>query len=270
MDKEAITIESKKTNFEDNKRIIKESELSGIVVIFDLTNSTDLKIQRGFPGWVNDLEKFHEIVTQTMLGFEGKWNKFLGDAYLFFYHTGKKGKVPSDISVKGTDYVLNACIETMNRFWEFYSIYKEREKGEEKDKNFREMTCAIDMGNEIINWRQIIDDNVEKFDPIGTPIDRCFRISKIAGPSQLLISKDFYENLCDENKHRFLRIHIKEDTLKGFKNEDTVYYYRPSQNIINYILDDKSVELIENSKPMVVKAKIKLLREHKNDITKQE
>ncbi len=76
----------------------------------------------------------------------------------------------------------------------------------------------------------IIDTNYSNkhFDPI----DRCFRISKIAGPGQILVSKNFHAKKLDTEKNqslcqKFEKIAIQEGTLRGFPAETEIYYLRP-------------------------------------------
>ena len=166
----------------------------------------------------------------------------------------------------------------MNDYWEFYKTYSKRKKGSQSHIEFRQITCAIDYGKEIINWYRIIDDNLgnetDRFDPIGAPIDRCFRISNLAGPGQLLVSEDFYNKIPEEERKKkeegkegaLEKISLAKDSLKGFPNETHVYYVVPPEEQIDHILDDSNVELVEKAKNMTTKAKIKLLRIKKKEL----
>ena len=47
---------SPKPDLSVQSRLIKQSEISGTVIIFDLVASTELKLKKQFPIWVPDLE----------------------------------------------------------------------------------------------------------------------------------------------------------------------------------------------------------------------
>ena len=252
-------------NIEDEKHSIKENELYGSVVVFDLTSSTMLKQDRGFPGWISDLKKFQRVIFNTFTPEISKWSKFLGDAYMFFFPDERDDN--SILATIEADELIKKCKKVMDDYWNFYKIYSSRERGGKKSIDFREMTCAIDYGGEVIDWFKQTDDSKSKFDPIGKPIDRCFRISSIAGPGQTLISRSFYEKNETElssTENTFIKINLAKNTLKGFPEENFVYYLKPSKKQSEYILDDTNVELVEDSKDMITKAKLKLLREEKN------
>lgn len=246
---------------EDEKRIIKASEFSGFPILFDLTGSTELKRNREFPGWVSDYRKFHELVLDPFLQRKVQWKKFLGDAYLFFF-SKDRDKIPDSITSIEPDEILDLCCAVMDKFWDFYECYKERVKGDKKQIDFREITCAIDYGGEIVNWYSLIDDGDRKglFEPIGKPIDRCFRISGVCGPGQLLVSGSFYELLSKSKRETFQKLSIRPRSLKGFDDVTSIYYRLPPQKQREYILSEAAKELVEEAKPLSVKAKLRLLR----------
>lgn len=260
---------------EDLKKLAQDSKIYGTIVIFDLVNSTKLKQQKEFPNWIEDYIPFYDIITKpfSIKGIE--WYKFLGDAFLFFIPEAI-GSYPSVLKPLSVDKVYDVCKTVLKEYWEYYSLYKEKEfKGGEKHINFREITCAIDYGNEVFNWCQLVDDNAEKFDPIGKTIDRCFRFSSLAGSGQLITSEYFYKRLIDLDtslKNEFELIHFKEGTLKGFPKIKDVYYSKPDDTRINYYLDSNNSELVENAKTLETKVKLKLFRNKvsnlENDIKK--
>ncbi len=257
---------SPKNKIADQTRGFKEAEIQGVPILFDLTASTQLKQQQGFPNWLHDLMKFNEIIFDTFRE-HAKWFKFLGDAYLFFFPDKDCEKNCPNLKIIAAHEIIDFCENVMNDYWNYYKIYSPSERGAKQQLNFRQITCAIDYGGEIINWWQFIDTNYsnKNFDPIGPPIDRCFRISKIAGPGQILVSKNFYAKKLDieENQslcQKFEKISIKEGTLRGFPAETEIYYLRPPEEQIEYILDEKNVELVETAQPMTTKVKMRLLR----------
>lgn len=250
-------------NPEDLKRRVKESALKGFIVFFDMTNSTRLKGNRGASAWVPEFLKFHRLVTDVFQTEKAAWKKFLGDAYMFFFlDSAEKNREIAGVGARSAREILEDCQAVMQSHFEFYKPFAaERMRGNPADTNFREITCAIDWGGDIINWSEQIDDS-GPFDPIGMPVDRCFRISSIAGPGQLLVSPDFMQRLRQETAEvdGFEKLSFPKKTLKGFENEEHVYYWVPPEEQINHILSDNQVELIEETKPMSVKAKIRLLR----------
>ena len=66
-------------------KAIKQSEMSGVVVIFDLVASTKLKSKKQFPGWVSDLTHFYKIISNHFSLEKTQWSKFLGDAMMYFF-----------------------------------------------------------------------------------------------------------------------------------------------------------------------------------------
>ena len=253
-----------------DKDLAQRSRIAGTVIIFDLVNSTKLKVDKQFPNWIEDYIPFYNLVAKP---FDEKkiWFKFLGDAFFFFipdkggFNKGKE--IYPKLGEMTYEDVYHMCKEIMKNYWKHYKIYcKKDTKGDAKHINFREITCAIDYGNEVFNWYQLLEteDKESHFDPIGKTLDRCFRFSGIAGAGQIVISEYFYQKLIDENRDHeqsFIKIHIIKETLKGFPDITDVYLDRPIEEKIDHFLSDKNVELIENAKPMDVKAKLKLFRE---------
>ncbi|AVV50602.1 hypothetical protein [Leptospira santarosai] len=261
-------------NYEDFKRDLKQSELIGTIILFDMTSSTNLKVKLGFPGWVTYLEKFSSIIEESFPREKFKWRKFLGDAYLFFIPsednesellTGLKNVY--QMSPLSAREIFSLTKQVMDSYWNFYKPYSKRERGQNKNSEFREITCAIDFGGEIVNWSQF-QDTEGVFDPVGSTVDRCFRISSIAGPGQLLFSKDFKTQLEDDtlnplNKSEYFKLSFPQGNLKGFPLDDSVFFRIPRKDYINHILSPNQAELIELSQPMSIKAKIKLLENNK-------
>lgn len=258
-------------NTEDTKRRIKEAELSGAVVMVDMTASTDLKLAREFPEWVPFLLKFREIVHEAFPPDEYPDQKFLGDAFMIFIFVDEESKAKTsfkDRKTRKAKEILDSCRELMQRHWKFYSVYnKERSRGTKKPVAFREITCAIDFGSNIIDSASFFSDNGNYLDPVGVPVDRCFRISSIAAPGQLLFSEEFYQLLLQQgvpgNPGRYPdteKISLAPDMLKGFPDVTHVYYSVPAGEIVKQILDPAQVELVEKGKSMAAKVKIRLLR----------
>lgn len=250
----------------ENIKNLKQSEIEGVLVLIDITDSTKLKVKRGFPSWIADYKKCHDLIVNAFLREDVTWYKFLGDAYLFFFSNDKE-KVPHYITHKSCAEIFDICQKLMADFFDYYEMFRDRPKGKAKNPEFREITCAIDYGKEILNWLNVIDDNKDSlFDPIGPPVDRCFRVSSQAGPGQLLTSRAFYEKLTGESPNhsaKFEKMTLRE-SLKGFRDEYSVYYSIPDEKQLHHILDDNNVDLVEDSKIMSLKAKIRLFRRQRN------
>lgn len=241
------------------------SKITGTVIIFDLTDSTKLKEDKkeGME-WIKDYTDFFDIVAEPFNKQGITWKKFLGDAFLFFIPEKANINHPTPIKIKehiSLEEIVKICTGIMESYWEEYKVYKKTDKGEEKNKDYREITCAIDYGSEVINWYQLMDD-IDDFDPIGRTVDKAFRISGIAGPGQFLLSKEFMDKLdkSKEEREKYIKISIEEDTLKGFPKEQAVFYHIPSEDKKDYILSENNVFLIEKRRSMETKGLIKLLR----------
>lgn len=247
------------------KNLAQQSKIEGYIIIFDLTGSASLKQNKPFPNWIEDYIPFYNLVVEPFNKKGITWYKFLGDAFLFFIPSVDNPNYPDCLNHIPVVDVIDLCRKVMDEYWDKYKIYNEREyKGARKHINFRELTCAIDYGDEIINWIQLLSDNKNLFDPVGKTVDRCFRLSSYAGAGHLLVTKDFFNKLilCESaEKKCFHRIRIKEGSLKGFDSECIVYYNIPDSEKQQYYIDDKNVSLIEDSKEMEVKVKLKLMRE---------
>jgi hypothetical protein len=253
-------------NLEDLKRTIKDAELSGAVVMIDMTASTDLKMAREFPDWVPHLLKFNEIISEVFPPEDFPDRKFLGDAYMFFIFTediAKKGNYGSRKCYSPVQ-ILAKCREIMSKHWDYYRIYSDKKRGSKKPVAFREITCAVDYGKEIIDTAAFFSSQGSILDPVGTPVDRCFRISSIAAPGQLLLSEEFFNLLKKEDRENIAKISIAPEVLKGFPDVTNVYYSIPEEDVIQHILHENQVELVEKTKSMAAKVKIKLLRKALN------
>ncbi|EKO79952.1 MULTISPECIES: hypothetical protein [unclassified Leptospira] len=250
------------------------AKIKGYVVLFDLTGSSKLKRVKPFPNWIEDYVPFFTIVTET---FEEKtihWYKFLGDAFLYFIPMENNQNYPKLLKHIPPTEIITLCRKVMDKYWDRYRNYTDKEfKGAEKHINFREITCAIDFGDEIINWVQLLGDHKDTFDPVGKTVDRCFRISSYAGAGQILASQYFFQELVNQDlneKKRFHKIRIKNGSLKGFEDETVLYYDNPSEEKLDYYIEEQNASLIEDSTEMDIKVKIRLLRQKITSLKEKE
>jgi class 3 adenylate cyclase len=247
-----------------------DAKVKGSIVLIDLTDSTGIKSNLVFPKWVNDIRIFFNIITEAFLKEKVLPVKFLGDAVLFFipdtsetkFRRQQKEQFNYEYKSMSVIEVFNLCYETKKSYWEQYKKYALDSKYKE---NFRQITIAVDYGD-TINFYALTDDiSAGRYDPIGTVVDRCFRMSSIAAPNQLLVSKDFYDKLFDLDKtteNKFYKLHLaKNSRMKGFPSEDTVYLAIPAEDEIQYVISDENRQLVEEMPPLYNKAKFKYLRE---------
>ena len=240
-----------------------------IIVVVDLVNSAKIKSTKGFPPWVSVLKEFFHLASKKFTEKKLYPIKFLGDCLIFFYpfprgeKTNKpylnylettKWKMPR---LRNASSILNICCNTRKLFWEAYKGQLQSSETGTKS-NALQVTIAIDYG-EVIDFNQEIEGLIP--DPVGLPMDCCFRIQGIAGPNQVLMSKSFFDLLDSNTQGEIIPIAIDKESLKGIENQDHVYFAKPTKKEIDWILDEKNRSLIEESKPMIHKAKLKLLRE---------
>lgn len=252
---------------EDIKRILLEQSFKATIILIDLTDSTALKSKKPFPEWYGLIDEFYTKSTKVFRDNKIEPIKFLGDAVLYFIPDIEDEKAQKYIrSQNETNRVffpqeinhntlLDICIDTQRNWWQSYKSYWEYPESRE---NFLSITTAIDYG-------LVIDFNLNREggspDPIGEAVDRCFRISSIAAPSNILFSNEFRDRLSPEHKDKSIKIAIGNKMLKGVKPQGYINYVLPEEDQIDWILRDDNRQLIEESaKPMSHKVKIKLLR----------
>ncbi len=231
---------------EDISKELKESYKPGTSVLLDLTNSTELKQRAhenlGLLVFTSEMKKLKEKIERAFK-YPTYYKKFLGDAYLLFFLSTDKNYTSNTI--------LDSCVSVMNEYWE----------------TKQKITCAIDHGCEIINWTERESPDESKLiDPVGIPIDRCFRISSHAAPGQLLVSKYFHKTLSKENQGQFIQIELAEH-LKGLDDKE-VHYYKPNEDQINDIINKSKSngKFTDKEKPLAIKALLKLLYSKIEDI----
>lgn len=256
---------------ERRKQELVKNAFNAYIIFIDLTNSTGIKFEKPFPEWVGVMQHFYEMAISEFKKRKLEPIKFLGDAVMYFYPDFKEEKtlaywnnrianenmkeIPEDLTAKD---LIEILVETKNKWWDFYKSYLSFDISR---KNFLSITIAIDYGP-VIDFNFQLGGNSP--DPLGEAVDRCFRISSVAGPNQILLSKSFFQQLkkCDQDSEKLVvPISISDQMLKGTKGENHLYYVIPKDEEIEWILDEKNKTLIEDSsKPFIHKVKLKLLR----------
>jgi class 3 adenylate cyclase len=252
-------------NPELRKKQLQNSAVYGTIIVIDLVGSTDLKYKNPFPSWVPIIEHFYEVVTKAFSERRIEPIKFLGDAVLYFIPDLNDNKTKKYAEMRFNDLapfqdlsfteVLELCEKSKRDWWDTYCCFLECP---ESKPNFQAITIAIDYGH-------VIDFNLEKEggipDPIGEPVDRCFRISKQAGINHILFSEEFFKKIDNEkiDLEKILEIQISKTLLKGIKNDNRVFYYIPQQDELTAY--DKEDDLSDNiSKIIPIKIKMALLK----------
>lgn len=269
MQKEIDTLMSEtmlQRSSEEIKRTLLDQAFNATIILIDLTNSTGIKGNKPFPEWYGIIEEFYDKTTKIFRDYKIEPVKFLGDAVLLFIPDSNDKRAKNYIEsqkkigrsvAENIDHktILEICIQTQTEWWKAYKKYLDYPESQE---NYMSITTAIDYG-------LVIDFNLSKEganpDPLGEAVDRCFRISSIAGPGNILFSNAFLEKLSSECQDKYIRISVSDNFLKGVKKQNYINYVLPSEEEEKWLLSENNRQLIENStKPMVHKVKLKLLR----------
>jgi hypothetical protein len=124
-------------------------------------------------------------------------------------------------------------------------------KYKESFDNFMSLTVSLDYGL-IFDFNQRIEES-SLIDPLGTPVDRCFRLSKYAGKNHIVCSLDFIAKLKTEksgySEKKFIPIKIKSP--KGFDGINMLYVHCPSDEEKKWIISEDYEQLIyDTDKPL--------------------
>jgi hypothetical protein len=115
------------------------------------------------------------------------------------------------------------------------------------------ITITIDYGL-IFDFNQL-NEGIG-IDPLGTPVDRCFRLSKYAGKNHIVCSKEFLDRFAKEDKtnqeysqNNFISMNILSP--KGFIDLTNLFVHLPSIEETWWILSYKYEEMIfDTDKPL--------------------
>ncbi|AXR70067.1 adenylate/guanylate cyclase domain-containing protein [Leptospira mayottensis] len=221
-----------KRSSEEIKRSLLEQAFNATIILIDLTNSTGVKGNKPFPEWYGIIEEFYNKTTKIFREYKIEPVKFLGDAVLFFIPDSGDQRAKNYIESQkkigitvaeniNSKTILDICIQTQKEWWNSYKKYLDYPESQE---NYMSITTAIDYG-------LVIDFNLGKDganpDPLGEAVDRCFRISSVAGPGHLLFSNAFREKLSNECENKYIRISVSDTFLKGVKKQEYINYVLP-------------------------------------------
>jgi hypothetical protein len=233
------------------------------IILIDLCDSTMIKQREPFPKWIYTMENFFEAI-ETQFQLKKIFpTKYLGDAILYVipdyenensrkYMTANKLNIPK----LNVNEIIELCFNTKNNWWETNKNYI---KYKESLDNFKSLTVSMDYGL-VFDFNQRNESTL--IDPLGTPVDRCFRLSKYAGKNHIVCSSEFIEKLktnrdnCYENA--FIPIKIKSP--KGFDSINTLYVLCPSAEEEKWIMSADYEQLIyDTDKPLNQRLQTRIL-----------
>jgi hypothetical protein len=172
-----------------------------------------------------------------------------------------------NIPILNIDEIIGLCINIRNDWWNKNKRYI---KHKELFDNFMSITTTLDYG-------LIFDFNQRKesssIDPLGIPVDRCFRLSKYAGKNHIIFSKEFIQKLESNNKNYSDDniIPIKIQSPKGFDDLNIVYVHKPSSDETDWILSYDYDRLIYDSdKPLNQRIQTHMLLKEINDLRRND
>ena len=158
------------------------------IIMIDLCDSTELKqfcIDNSLPDsfWIMRQKIFLARTATIIRQYKGTIVKTIGDEIMAIFDI--------DIDPKK---IIQCCTEVFQNF----NGLKQYNKGRFKINS----KASIDFGN-CVNG-DILENS--PYDPIGTCVDRCARISKSVNQNEIVFSEDFFELL-----------QLKGDTIFGYK-----------------------------------------------------
>lgn len=269
----SIPIESTFLDTRDKEAELLDACFQATIILIDLCNSTKIKQEITFPKWIFIMQDFFNTITKYFEKRKVFPIKYLGDAVLYMipYHKDEKAQKYMEINGKEIPRlklkeILDLCINIRDEWWKKNEKYI---KHEESFKNFLSITLAIDHGL-VIDFNQL-NESISN-DPLGTPVDRCFRISKYAGKNHIVCSEDFINALKSESKIQrdycddcFIKLKICPP--KGFDELNTVFVHDPSEGEKKWILSYEYEKIITDSdKPLNQKMQTHLLLKEVNKL----
>jgi class 3 adenylate cyclase len=172
------------------------------ILFIDMCDSTEFKqscIQADVPDsiWIVRQYVFLTRCAKIIKNYEGQITKTIGDEVMATFLPDKD---PIDI--------IRCVLEIFASF--------ENIKAYNKGKYIIQLKASIDYG-ESYNGNVL---DIDVFDPIGTCVDRCARISKYATKKGITISKDYFDLISSKISTLGLRISPLRENLKGLGEID--------------------------------------------------
>jgi len=180
------------------------------ILMIDLCDSTEIKqfcLDRNLPEsfWIIRQKIFLARTAKIIRQYNGYIVKTIGDEIMAIF----------EIDVSPIN-IIKCCTEV----FQIFEGLKQYNKGKFKINS----KASIDFGN-CVNG-DILEN--ASYDPIGTCVDRCARISKYANQNEIVFSEDFYETLQLKNNriYGYDMLSLSEN-IKGLGN---INFYKLHSN----------------------------------------
>lgn len=203
----------------------KENEpIASFVFFIDLVDSSAFKTRHKPAVWIPCMQDFFDYLNDFIVRYKGQVIKFIGDEVM--------GVIPAY-----SDALNEELQENLEMFFyglkvaekDLSGIFSNHTAADEAIK----LKTAFDFGTLF----PIVGNKAEKMhDYLGTPVDRCARISKFAKQSTILASKEAIDKLnqiYDDGQKPFTTRHISTIALKGInkygENASEIHQISPSK-----------------------------------------
>ncbi len=165
-------------------------EISVVVGIVDMVDSTKICAKLGPAKASTYYQVFINSMSKILSRYNGIVIKNIGDCLLYYFPWGEK--------IKG-DYYEN-CINASNSLLESHDIICDHLDNEDLPcLNYR---VSLDYGNVIM-----MDTNLSSIcDMIGTPVNMCSKINRLAKENEMVVGGDLYETVKKDKQYKFKAI----------------------------------------------------------------
>ena len=165
-------------------------EISVVVGIVDMVDSTKICAKLGPAKASTYYQVFINSMSKILSRYNGIVIKNIGDCLLYYFPWGEK--------IKG-DYYEN-CINASNSLLESHDIICDHLHNEDLPcLNYR---VSMDYGNVIM-----MDPNLSSIsDMIGTPVNMCSKINRLAKENEMVVGGDLYETVKKDKQYKFKAI----------------------------------------------------------------
>lgn len=185
------------------------SKVSLVVFYIDLVNSTVMSNMLPIHKFATIIQTFSQEVTFIINSYNGYVLKYVGDAVVAYFPTAKNYYLACDTAVETSLAIIRIMEEGIN------PILREYDYPELKVK------IGIDVGEHVII--QYGKGDKSHVDIIGYPLSMAAKISELAKPNQILISKNICQVLHPTLKKKFHEIDIDKDLLSYTDSKGEVY-----------------------------------------------
>ncbi len=165
-------------------------EISVVVGIVDMVDSTKICAKLGPAKASTYYQVFINSMSKILSRYNGIVIKNIGDCLLYYFPWGEK--------IKGGYY--ENCINASNSLLESHDIICDHLDNEDLPcLNYR---VSMDYGNVIM-----MDPNLSSIsDMIGTPVNMCSKINRLAKENEMVVGGDLYETVKKDKQYKFKAI----------------------------------------------------------------